>query len=149
MQSVHRDAGAGLYRLPARGTTSRIREGRPDRSPVLAEGARSECAPSMRAVGDQFRPPSWKGYEQAWMEHSYAGPVADQPSRLRTTPGVGRERWSVSLLCSRNARPRKGLVGRAQLETNRPAFYMETRAGLVGALMRAARKQSSRPHRPQ
>ena len=26
MQSVHRDAGAGLYRLPARVTTSEIRE---------------------------------------------------------------------------------------------------------------------------
>ena len=27
MQSVHRDVGAGLYRLPARVTTGRIREG--------------------------------------------------------------------------------------------------------------------------
>jgi hypothetical protein len=23
----------------------------------------------MRAVGNRFRPPSWRGYEQAWREH--------------------------------------------------------------------------------
>jgi hypothetical protein len=63
-----------------------------------------------------------------------AGPVADQPSRLRTPPGVGGEGWPVSLPCSRNAHPRKGLVGRAQLKTNRATLYMETRASLVGAL---------------
>ncbi len=28
--------------------------------------------------------------------------------------------WSVDLLCSRNARPQKALVGRAQWEINRP-----------------------------
>jgi hypothetical protein len=33
-------------------------EGQPDRSPVLADRARSECARSMRAVGDRFRPTS-------------------------------------------------------------------------------------------
>ena len=39
---------------------------------------------------------------------------ASYPARCR------RKGWPASLLCSRNARPRKGLVGRAQLETNRP-----------------------------
>jgi len=48
-----------------------------------------------------------------------AGPAAGQPARPRTPPGVGGEGWPVSLLCSRNARPQKALVGRAQLETNR------------------------------
>jgi len=33
------------------------RGGQPDRSLVLADRARSECARSMRAVGDRFRPP--------------------------------------------------------------------------------------------
>jgi hypothetical protein len=28
--------------------------------------------------------------------------------------------WPIDLLCSRNARPRKALVGRAQWEINRP-----------------------------
>ena len=124
-----------LGEIPERkGEIPEGRGGWPDRSPVLADRARSECARSMRAVGDRFRLPSWRRYERAWREHYYAGPVADQPSRLRTPPGVGGEGWPVSLLCSRNARPRKGLVGRAQLETNRPTLYMETRASLVGAL---------------
>ena len=80
-------------------------------------------------VGEKFQ----RGMEK-FQSVKRAGPVADQPSRLRTPPGVGGEGWPVSLLCSRNARPRKGLVGRAQLETNRPTLYMETRASLVGAL---------------
>src|SRR5262245_35454319 len=49
---------------------------------------------------------------------------ADQPSRLRTPPGVGVEGWPISLLCARNARPKKALVGRAQSETNRPTHYI-------------------------
>ena len=48
-----------------------------------------------------------------------AGPAADQPVRPRTPPSVGGEGWPVSLLCSRNARPEKALVGRAQSETDR------------------------------
>jgi hypothetical protein len=47
------------------------------------------------------------------------GSAADQPVRPRIPPGVGGEGWPVSLLCSRNARPEKALVGRAQSETNR------------------------------
>jgi len=43
-----------------------------------------------------------------------AGPVADQPSRFRTPPGVGGEGWPVSLLCSRNARPLKDEGGAAR-----------------------------------
>ena len=41
------------------------------------------------------------------------GPVADQPVRPRTPPGVGGEGWPVSLLCSRNARGLVCLVGRS------------------------------------
>ena len=48
-----------------------------------------------------------------------AGPAADQPVLPRTPPAIGGEEWPVSLLCSRNARPEKALVGRAQSETNR------------------------------
>ena len=50
------------------------------------------------------------------------GPAADQSIRPRTSPAVGGEGWPVSLLCSRNARPGKALVGRAQSETNRAAL---------------------------
>ena len=65
-------------------------------------------------IGEEFQ----RGMEK-FQNAKRAGPVVDQPSRLRTPPGVGGEGWPVSLLCSRNARPRKGLVGRAQLETKR------------------------------
>jgi hypothetical protein len=58
---------------------------------LLAEAARSECAPSMRSV---------KG--------SLAAPLESD---------VGKNKKDrVGLLCSRNARPQKALVGRAQWE---------------------------------
>jgi hypothetical protein len=62
-----------------------------------------------RGNGENFQ----RGVEK-FQNAKRAGPVADQPGRLRTPPGVGGEGWPVSLLCSRNARPQKGLVGRAQ-----------------------------------
>ena len=38
------------------------------------------------------------------------------------------------LLCSRNARPEKALVGRAQWKINQPPFLKRERASLEGAL---------------
>ena len=65
------------------------------------QAARGRVGEVVRAVGDRFRPPSEEVNERAWR-------------------GEG---WPVSLLCSRNARPLKGLVGRAQLETKRATLY--------------------------
>jgi hypothetical protein len=39
---------------------------------------------------------------------------------------------AVNLLCSRNARPQKALVGRAQWEINQPPFLKRSRASLDG-----------------
>ena len=38
--------------------------------------------------------------------------------------------WSVDLLCSRNARPEKALVGRAQWETKQTALLERRRSKL-------------------
>jgi hypothetical protein len=52
-------SGVGIG-VKFQGREGEIPEGRgrwPDRPPVLADRARSECARSMRAVGDRFKPP--------------------------------------------------------------------------------------------
>ena len=48
-----------------------------------------------------------------------------------------REGGLISLLCSRNARPQKGLVGRAQLETDSGCPPGEIRATLGGTFSSA------------
>jgi len=48
------------------------------------------------------------------------------------------------LLCSRNARPQKALVGRAQWKINQPPSLKGERASLEGALSKRARKGQGR-----
>jgi hypothetical protein len=48
-------------------------------------------------------------------------------------PGAEEGMESVDLLCSRNARPQKALVGRAQLEINQPPSLKRYRASLEGS----------------
>ena len=46
-------------------------------------------------------------------------PSPTSPTVLAPCLGIGEEGRPARLLCSRNARPEKGLVGRAQSETKR------------------------------
>ena len=56
-----------------------------------------------------------------------------QPGR---PPACGTERGMEpdDLLCSRNARPQKALVGRAQWKINQPPFHKERTSELGGSI---------------
>ena len=53
------------------------------------------------------------------------------------------------LLCSRNARPPKALVGRAQWKINQPPSLKRQRASLEGSLSRSTRAIENRPGHPE
>ena len=52
---------------------------------------------------------------------------------LIPTPGAEEGMEPDDLLCSRNARPQKALVGRAQWKINQPPSLKRERASLEGA----------------
>ena len=99
-------------RASLEGSFRRMRDGSPDWSPVLAEAARSECAPSMRAVGDQFRLPAMRRYERAWRDHckrlgSHVGTICKEnylAQGLASTMEVALISTLVSLRLSGNGK---------------------------------------------
>ena len=89
---------------------------------LLAERARSECARPMRAVKGNLATPLKRGVGN-W------GLLEGSP-RLSSAPRIEEGMESDDLLCSRNVRPRKALVGRAQWKINQTPSLRRERASL-------------------
>ena len=94
---------------------------------LLAERARSECARPMRAVKGNLATPLKRGVGN-W------GLLEGSP-RLSSAPRIEEGMESDDLLCSRNVRPRKALVGRAQWKINQTPSPRRERASLKDHLL--------------
>ncbi len=110
--------------------------------PLLAERARWECARSTRAVGGQTGHPP-VGVKLGIRKDGNG----EWPGALlarRTEEGMEAD----DLLCSRNARSRTPLVGRAQWKIHQPPSLEKQRASVEGAFISFDARSKGQPRPP-